>query len=296
MIPVGLLGKSGLVGQTYQELIDKHPEYTLVFAPSREELKDVSKAAGCAVIFSALPSPVAQEIDPLYAEAGFPVFSSASCHRMEPDIPLVIPEVNPHHFEWIEDQKNNRGWKGFIVAKPNCTLQGMVLPLFPLHQRFGLKEISVTYLQSRSGAGKDFQLDENILPFILGEEEKTVNETRKILGLESLKIAAQSFRVPVPYGHLASISAQFDRSPTLDEVEEVWREVPYVRYLKEKDRPQPALDLGEGMEVAVGRLRKCPLMDIQCVALSHNLIRGAAGGGLLTADIWRKYAQTPVRI
>ncbi|MCB1109614.1 MAG: aspartate-semialdehyde dehydrogenase [Chlamydiia bacterium] len=296
MVKVGLLGGSGVVGQTYQTLIENHPNFDLVFLPDREEIKNVDQATGCELIFSALPSAVAQEVDPLYAEAGFPVFSSASCHRMERDIPLIIPEINAHHFEWIFKQQERRGWKGFIVAKPNCTLQGMILPLFPLHERFGLQGISVTYLQARSGAGRGFTLEDNILPYIEGEEEKSVRETRKILGDEALAISVQSFRVPVPHGHVASVSAQFKKKPTLAEVRELWEAFAPIHYLEEENRPQPALDLQEGMQIAVGRLRSCPLMDIRFVSLSHNLVRGAAGGGILTADYWRKYVRAPASV
>ncbi len=296
MIKVGLLGGNGLVGQTYQQLIDKHRDFELFFIPSREDLGDLLKAKGCDLIFSALPSSAAKIYDPLYAQAGYPVFSSASCHRMEEDIPLIIPEINPEDFTWIERQQKSRGWKGFIVAKPNCTLQSMILPLFPLHKRFGLSGISVTYLQARSGAGKDFKLEDNILPFIEGEEEKSTMETHKILGDSSIRISSQCMRVPVPHGHLAAVSASFEEKPSLEEVKAIWDQYEPVSYLEEKDRPQPALDLGDGMVVSIGRLSDCPLMDIRFVSLSHNLIRGAAGGGLLTAEYWSKNVRTSAAV
>lgn len=296
MIKVGLLGGNGLVGQTYQQLIDKHRDFELCFIPSREDLGDVLKAKGCDLIFSALPSSVAQIYDPLYAQAGYPVFSSASCHRMREDIPLIIPEINPEDFAWIESQQKNRGWKGFIVAKPNCTLQSMILPLFPLHKRFGLSGISVTYLQARSGAGAAFKLEDNILPFIEGEEEKSTMETHKILGDSSIQISSQCMRVPVPHGHLAAVSASFKEKPSLEEVKAIWDQYEPVSYLEEEDRPQPALDLGDGMVVSIGRLSGCPLMDIRFVSLSHNLVRGAAGGGLLTAEYWSKNVRTSAAV
>jgi len=296
MIKVGLLGGGGLVGQTYQKLISKHRGFELCFIPSREALEDVSKARGCDLIFSALPNSAAEVYDPLYARAGYPVFSSASCHRMEEDIPLIIPEINPEDFAWIERQQKNRGWDGFIVAKPNCTLQGMILPLFPLHKRFRLSGISVTYLQARSGAGKGFELEGNILPFIEGEEEKSTMETHKILGDSSIHISAQCMRVPISHGHLAAISARFQERPSLEEVKTLWDRYEPVSYLEEADRPQPALDLGDGMVVSIGRLSACPLMDVRFVSLSHNLIRGAAGGGLLTAEYWSKNVRTPAAV
>jgi len=288
MIKVGLLGGSGLVGQTYQKLVQKHPLFELVFMPRREELKDLSKAKECEFIFSALPNEVAREVDPLYAQAGFGVFSSASCFRMERDIPLIIPEINPEHFSLIETQKKNRGWKGFIVSKPNCTLQGMLLPLFPLHKKYGLKEVLVTYLQSRSGAGKDFRLDESILPFIEGEEEKSSRETHKILGDDKVAISAQCLRVPVSVGHMATISAKFHKKPSLDEIALLWEQSAGVRYFLDQNRPTHFQDLNGGMDVSIGRLRSCPLMDIKFISLSHNLIRGAAGGGIATLEQYLK--------
>ncbi len=296
MIKVGLLGGNGLVGQTYQNLINKSQDFELCFVPSREGLVDVLKAKGCDLIFSALPNNAAKIYDPLYAREGYPVFSSASCHRMEEDIPLIIPEINPEDFAWIERQQQNQGWKGFIVAKPNCTLQSIILPLFPLHKRFGLKRILVTYLQARSGAGKGFELEDNILPFIEGEEEKSTEETHKILGDSSIQISSRCMRVPVSHGHLAAVSASFEERPSLEEVKSLWNQYEPVCYLEREDRPQPALDLGDGMLVSIGRLCNCPLMDIRFVSLSHNLIRGAAGGGLLTAEYWSKNVRTSIPV
>ncbi len=281
-LPVGLLGGRGLVGQTYVKLLQKHPLFELIFMPKREELADVEKARGCALIFSALPNEAAETIDPLYAAAGFSVFASASCHRLKH--PLIIPEING------EKLKELRG--GFIVSKPNCTLQSMLLPLYPLHQRFTLRGVAVTFLQAVSGAGAGFELKDNVLPFIEGEEEKCLEESRKILEMPTLPISVHCTRVPVSHGHLACISASFETKPTLGEVKEAWRGYAPLTYLEEEDRPQPRLDLGEGMQVALGRLRPCPLFDIRFTALSHNLIRGAAGGGLLTAQHWIRYAQT----
>ncbi|WP_194846974.1 Asd/ArgC dimerization domain-containing protein [Candidatus Neptunochlamydia vexilliferae] len=280
-LSVGLLGGRGLVGQTYVKLLEEHPLFKLAFMPSREELPDVEKAKGCALIFSALPNEAAEKIDPLYAAAGFPVFASASCHRM--NHPLIIPEINGAKL------KELRG--GFIVSKPNCTLQSMLLPLYPLHQRFTLKSIAVTFLQAISGAGAGFELEDNVLPFIAGEEEKCLEETRKILEMPTLPISVHCTRVPVSHGHLACISASFETKPTLSEVKEAWESFGPLTYREEEDRPQPHLDLGAGMEISLGRLRSCPLFDIRFTALSHNLIRGAAGGGLLTAQHWIEYAQ-----
>ena len=210
---------------------------------------------------------------------------------MEEDIPLIIPESNANHFDLIPKQQEKRGWRGFIVAKPNCTLQGMLLPLYPLHLKYQLEKISVTYLQARSGAGKAFELKENIYPYIEGEEEKSERETGKILDDASIRIAAQCFRVPVQDGHLASISAGFKKKPNLDEVRALWEAFSPLSYLEERCRPQPLLDLGSGMQVSIGRLRPCPLLDLRFVSLTHNLVRGAAGGGILTAEYWREYVR-----
>ncbi len=290
-LAVGLLGSSGLVGRTYRSLLKNHPFFDLTFAPDRKELSHTEKAKGCALIFSALPNDIAKIYDPLYAKGGFPVFSSASCHRMEKDIPLIIPEINGVEL---------KGWKGKLIAKPNCTLQSMILPLYPLHQKFHLKGISVTNLQSMSGAGANFELKENIIPFIEGEEEKTENETLKILKMPEIAMSVHCTRVPVLHGHMACISASFEKKPTLQEVKDTWEqfkgldlptapEKPFI-YFEEKDRPQVELDvnLGKGMSIALGRLRSCPLFDIRFTALSHNLIRGAAGGGLLTAELYAR--------
>ncbi|QVL56781.1 MAG: aspartate-semialdehyde dehydrogenase [Simkaniaceae bacterium] len=288
---VGLLGKSGLVGKTYEKLLADHPFFELIYAPKREELGNIEKAKGCVLIFSALSDEAAKIYDPLYANEGFPVFTSASCHRLQKDIPLIIPEINGAKL---------KGWKGTLIAKPNCTLQSMLLPLYPLHQKFGLKQVSVTNLQSISGAGASYTLSGNVIPFIEGEEEKSEMESLKILENPSITISAHCTRVPVLHGHLACISASFEKKPTLKEVRDCWDSFRGVNlpsspektfvYFENEDRPQPELDVnvGKGMAIALGRLRACSLFDIRFVALSHNLIRGAAGGGLLTAELYAK--------
>lgn len=290
-IGVGLLGKNGLVGKTYQSLLTNHPFFELKFAPNREELGNLEKARGCTFIFSALPKEGAEIYDVLYARAGFKVFSSASCHRLKEDVPLIIPEINGGKL---------KGWKGSIIAKPNCTLQSMLLPLYPLHEKFSLRQVSVTNLQSTSGAGGDFTLSGNVIPFIQGEEEKSEKESLKILETPLIAMSTHCTRVPVLHGHLACVSASFEKKPTLEEVKECWSafeglslpsspEKTFI-YFEEEDRPQPEIDVnvGKGMAIALGRLRTCSLFDIRFTALSHNLIRGAAGGGLLTAELYAK--------
>jgi len=182
-IPVGILGASGLVGKQYALLLQNHPRFELVFQSSRKTIEDFEKAKECQLIFSALPSSIAQSIEPEYAKRGIPVFSTASCHRLEEDVPLIIPEINPDHLEMIGVQQKNRGWdRGFIVSKPNCTLQSYLLPLYPLHKRFKLERLSVTNLQAISGAGAGYELNNNVIPFIPDEEEKSETEPLKILG------------------------------------------------------------------------------------------------------------------
>lgn len=300
---VGVLGSTGRVGEQYCTLLKDHPQFELVFEPSRHEILNFKEAEKCDLIFSALPSKVAKEVEPEYAKKGFPVFSCASCHRFEEDIPLIIPEINSHHLELISLQQQKRGWEGCLISKPNCTLQSYLLPLYPLHKRFKLKHLTVTNLQAISGAGTGYELSDNIIPYIAGEEEKSEREPQKILG-ESISISSHCLRVPVQQGHLSCVSAAFWEKPTLDEVRAVWDSFeglnlpsapskPLV-YFEESDRPQPHLDsfCGNGMSVAIGRLRECPLFDIRFVALSNNLIRGAAGGGILTAELYVKHYET----
>lgn len=288
-LKVGLLGSSGLVGEEYRKRLTSHPYFELVFAPKRETLFDVDRAKECALIFSALPSDIAEEVDLLYVKEDRPVFSSASCHRMKKEVPLIIPEINGEKLKTT---------CGGIIAKPNCTLQSMLLPLYPLHQVFGLKKVAATYLQATSGAGKDFSLTNNILPFIEGEEEKSLRETHKILEDASIVMSIHCNRVPVTFGHLACISASFAKKPTLEEVKACWEafqglDLPTAPtkpliYREENDRPQIEKDLEETMAVTIGRLRPCELFDIRFTALSHNLVRGAAGGGILTAEYFAK--------
>ncbi|MCP5506542.1 MAG: aspartate-semialdehyde dehydrogenase [Chlamydiales bacterium] len=286
---VGLLGSTGLVGQSYVKLLKGHPYFELSFIPMRDECAQVEKAKGCALIFSALPNEVAETVEPLYVQAGFPLFSSASCHRLKEGVSLIIPEINGEIL---------KHWKGGMIAKPNCTLQSMLLPLYPLHLQFRLKSVAVTNLQSMSGAGKDFTLGQNVIPYIEGEEEKSEQESLKILGAPTLPMSIHCTRVPVVHGHLACISASFETKPTLEEVRKCWEAFPRLdlpsspekvfRYREENDRPQPLKDVEEGMTITLGRLRSCPLFDIRFTALSHNLMRGAAGGGLLTAEYFAK--------
>ena len=202
MIRIGLLGATGVVGQMYIELLKQSSTFELVFAPpSPLSKEDIEAAKGCELIFSALPSDVAFVWDHRFAKAGFVVISSASVHRTDPHIPVIIPEINPHHLDIVDLHK------GCIIAKPNCTVQSFLLPLFPIHKAYGVTKVLVTTFQAISGAGKQApDMTDNVIPFIEGEEEKTEWEPLKILGtvsegsivpIDTMTISAQCNRVPV---------------------------------------------------------------------------------------------------
>ncbi len=331
-ISVGILGATGQVGGKLLALLENHPMFDLNFIAaspasvgkeipfgkrmltlsSHEDL--VQAQSSCRLLFSALPSALAADWDVRYAKAGLGVISLSSAHRSAPDVPVIIPEINPHHLEVLALQKKRRGFEGFIVSKPNCSLQSFLIPLAPLHQQFGLKRLHVTTMQAISGAGlkraKELDIEDNIIPFIDGEEGKTESEPLKILGAlshegivptEAFTISSHCNRVPVSDGHLACVSASFQKRPSIDEILAAWKEFvplpqqlklpsaphPLVHIFEEENRPQTRLDrlAGKGMAVSVGRLRLCPLLDIRFVALSHNTVRGAAGGALLIAEL-----------
>ncbi len=295
-IPVGVVGATGLVGERYVKLLKGHPLFELTATASSKDSPAIMK--GCKIVFSALPSFAAAEWEPILAEMGALVLSSAATFRLDADIPLVLPEINLDHFALLEKQRQERGWSGGIIAKPNCSLQSYLLPLFPLHQAFGLKSLLITTFQSISGAGAGFELSDNILPHIEGEEEKSEREPLKILGLPRLPISVHCNRVPVSIGHLATVSVAFEGKPTRKEILSLWKDFKplsaglptapdqTIIYHEEVDRPQPKLDRdqGEGMSVTTGRLRECPVLDFRFTALSHNVVRGGSGGGLCTAE------------
>jgi aspartate-semialdehyde dehydrogenase len=268
----------------------------------------------CSFVFSAMTTEGAKVYEELYAQAGLPVISNACYHRMTSDIPLLIPEVNPEHAKIIPIQQKNRKWKrGFIAVKPNCSLQSYMIPLFPLHRHFQIEALILTSLQAISGAGhpglSSLDILDNVIPHIADEEEKSEREPLKILGklgnnqikpASNIAISAHCNRVPVREGHLACVSVRFKQKPSREEILELWTHfcaLPQemilpsapkraIIYQHESDRPQPRLDKhqGGGMAVTVGRLRPCPVFDFRFVALSHNTIRGAAGGGILNAE------------
>lgn len=341
-IPVGILGATGRVGQQYVQLLSEHPWFEIRFLASSEQsagksyeeaifgrehlpipspllkqpvrfIDQIEEAKqACRLCFSALSNEAAKVYEEKYAANGLPVISNAGYHRKSADVPILIPEINAHHCDLIPLQQKNRNWeKGFIVCKPNCSLQSYMLPLAPLHSRFIVEKIIVTTLQAVSGAGypgvSSLDMIDNIIPYIAQEEEKTEQEPLKIWGsiqgnflqpARDITIAAHCNRVPVLDGHLACVSVKFAHKPKKEEILALWKdfkgntslpsqpEFPVI-YREECDRPQPRQDrhAGNGMSVTCGRLRECPLLDFRFVALSHNTIRGAAGGGILNAEL-----------
>ncbi len=346
-IPVAVLGATGTVGQRFVQLLEHHPWFRVAelvasersvgktyrettdwrldaFMP--ESVADLKIQAYDApltspVAFSALPGEVASEIEQRLALEGHAVLSNTSTHRMEPDVPLLIPEVNPDHVKAIEVQRAGRGWSGFIATNPNCSAIHMVLTLKPLQDAFGLDSVMVTTMQALSGAGypgvASLDAVDNVGPFISTEEEKMAEETRKLLGSwngefvpNEVVVSAACNRVSVRDGHTECVSAKLATSATPDEVAEVFRGCsgkpqelglpsaprrPIV-VREERNRPQVVLDrtAENGMASVVGRIRPCPIMGIKYVLLGHNTIRGAAGASILNAELFKVEGLLPV--
>ena len=336
----GVLGATGLVGQRLVKLLAGHPwfELTEVAASERSSgrsygeavrwhldgpipeaarslvVKSLDPSLDCDFVFSALDSSVAGGAEVDFARAGYPVVSNSKNHRMDPDVPLLIPEVNAAHLDAIPAQQKNRGYDGgFIVTNPNCSTAGLVLVLKPLADAFGLEKVFAVTLQAVSGAGypgvASMDIHANVIPFISGEEEKMESEPQKLLGKwdgarfidAGLGLSAHCNRVPVLEGHLECISVSLKKIASLKEVRETLRNFEVsaelaalpsailhpVVVLDGDDRPQPRRDVhaGNGMAAVVGRVRECPLLDIKLTLLSHNLVRGAAGAALLNAEL-----------
>ena len=336
----GVLGATGLVGQRIVSLLANHPwfELTEVAASERSSGKTYAEAVRwhldtpippaardlivrsltptleCDFVFSALDSSVAGGAEEDFARVGYPVVSNSRNHRMDPDVPLLIPEVNAAHLDAIAWQQKNRGYDtGFIVTNPNCSTAGLVLVLKPLAEAFGLEKIFVVTLQAMSGAGypgvASLDIQANVVPFISGEEEKMESEPRKLLGKwngerfvdAGLGISAHCNRVPVIDGHLECVSLSLKKIASLREIREALSEFEVdselaslpsalrnpIIVLDEENRPQPRRDVnaGAGMAAVVGRVRECPLLDVKLTLLSHNLVRGAAGAALLNAEL-----------
>jgi len=331
---VGVLGATGIVGQQLVHRLVDHPWFdltALAASPrsagrrysdavswqlpgvppphSRElELRECATDAfgDCDVLLSALGADVARELEPSLAATGLAVVSNSSAHRMQPEIPLIIPEVNPDALEGIEAQQERCGG-GFVVTNPNCAVIGLALALAPLHRAFGVRRVIVQTMQAVSGAGLRgvgaLDVVDNIVPYIPGEEEKIEQELRKILdsdAAEPMAVSAHCHRVPLSDGHLESVSVELERSASTEAVANALREFvappdvaalpgspPQLLILRDEvDRPQPRLDrsAGDGMAVVVGRVRACSVLGIKFVLLSHNAIRGAAGAALLNLE------------
>jgi aspartate-semialdehyde dehydrogenase len=343
-IPVGILGATGVVGQRFVQLLDTHPWFEPTWLAASERSAGLSygeavrwrlrtpipehmagirisqaKVSGEApkVIFSALDAGIAAELEPQFASAGRAVISNSSAFRMQADVPLLIPEVNPDHLRLLNSQSWFKANGGFIVTNPNCSAIGLAIALAPLEKHFGIEKVFVVTMQAISGAGypgvASLDILGNVVPFISKEEEKMEAESRKLLGkmngttvdMATFHISAQCNRVPVEDGHMESVSVALKSQAKAEEIIAAFEnfsglpqqlrlpnapEKPLI-FQKGCDRPQPTLDVnaGAGMSVTVGRLRPCNLLDWKFSVLSHNTIRGAAGAALLNAELL--YAQ-----
>ena len=347
---VGIIGATGMVGQRFALLLADHPWYdvTVLAASSRsagqsykealgdrwcmeeptpekyldmtvlDAEKDIEKIAAevdfvfCAVNLSKAET---KELEEKYAKAECPVVSNNSAHRMTPDVPMVVPELNPEHIEVIHSQRKRLGTKrGFIAVKSNCSLQSYVPALFPLHEKYTVKDVVVCTYQAISGAGKTFErwpeMVDNVIPFIGGEEEKSEKEPLKlwgkIVGDEIVSatephFTAQCIRVPVSDGHMGAVFVRFENKPEKEDMIEMWEsfkgraqelELPsapkqFLHYFEEDNMPQTKLhrNLENGMAVSIGRLREDTQYDYKFVCLAHNTLRGAAGGAVLLAEL-----------
>ena len=339
-IPVAVLGATGAVGQTFVRLLDGHPWFDLraVAASERSAGKPYGEAAhwlgsemparvaalpvvpcdpaciDAPLVFSALDAAAAADVEAVFARAGRFVLSNARAYRLEPDVPLLIPEVNPDHLALLDRQRERRGWTGAIITNSNCSTMVVALALAPLHQAFGVAKVFVTTLQAVSGAGypgvPSLDILGNVIPYIGGgEEDKIETETLKLLGSlggdgivpATMTVSAQVTRVPVEHGHTVCLAVGLARSADADAavaVYEGWRgaieslrlpsaPVPPITVTRDIDRPQPRrdADAGGGMRITIGRVRRDPILDLRLVALGHNTIRGAAGASVLNAEL-----------
>ena len=338
-IEVGVLGATGMVGQQFISRLERHPWFEVgwlaasersegkkyadaapwrLAAPMPDAVRDLNVGActpgkGPKVIFSALDAKAADELEHQFAAAGHVVLSNARSHRMDPLVPLLIPEVNADHLCLLAEQRRVKGWSGAIVTNPNCAVVALAMALAPL-KPFGIKKVLVTTMQAVSGAGypgvASLDILGNLIPYIGGgEEDKIERETLKILGDDGGRrplgatISAQVNRVAVIDGHSMTVSTALDATVSSGDVAEAMRSfkgqldgrdlptapVPPIHVFREENRPQPRLDadLGDGMTVSVGRVRPCPVLSHKFVALAHNTIRGAAGASVLNAEVMK---------
>lgn len=337
-IQVGILGATGMVGQHFVKFLQNHPWFDLTWLGASDRSAGKKYKEACQwhlggvtpetvadivveeckpgnapkLLFSATDASVATEIERAFAQAGHVVVSNARNHRMEPDVPLLVPEINADHLKVIPAQQRRWGWTGEIVTNPNCSTVVLTMGLAPLKE-FGIQRVIVTTLQAISGAGypgvPSMDINANVIPYIGGEEEKMQIETQKILGfvngdsIHSLdaKVSAHCNRVPVVDGHTVTVSVELSSKPTgaeLRQAFENYRSVPQERklpsaparpviYMPEANRPQPRKDVERerGMAVFIGRLRECPVLDWKFVAMGHNTVRGAAGAAVLNAEL-----------
>jgi len=343
-IPAAVLGATGAVGQRFIQLLEAHPWFDVAAVAASDRSAGKTYAQACSwkldtpipadaarldvrsldpaklgrddirLVFSALPADIARDIEPLFAEAGMAVSSNAAAFRYAPDVPVILPDVNPEHLQLVNAQRLNRQWNGLLITNPNCTTSGIALVLKPLQEAFGLQRVFVSTLQAISGAGypgiPSLDILGNVVPWIGGEEEKIEREARLLLGsiedgeqkAAEFKTSAHANRVPVVDGHTICLSVGFDHhgvSP--EDVSRVLTSFrgggpaselpsapkPPLRVLTAADRPQPRLDCSAqaGMQVSVGRIRPCDILDIRLVLVVHNTVRGAAGGSILNAEL-----------
>jgi aspartate-semialdehyde dehydrogenase len=339
-IPIGILGATGAVGQRFLSRLAGHPDFEVAALAASDKsagrrygeaspwrlaeppppgladivLRRAEPDLPCRIVFSALDAASARELEPRFAKAGYLVFSNASTHRMEEDVPLLVPEVNADHIGLLPLQRARRGWEGGILTNPNCSATQLVLALAPLQRAFGVERVMVTTLQSVSGAGYPgvASLDAlgNVIPDIPGEAEKIERETARILGRLAdghvvpapMTISAQTYRVPVENGHTESVSVALSRKATAREIRDVWAEfrgAPEVaglpsapprplEYVDEPHAPQPRrhAERDGGMTTWIGGLAPCAVLDWKFTVVGNNTVRGAAGGSLLNAELF----------
>ena len=335
-IEVGVLGATGMVGQQFVSRLAQHPWFrcTWLAASERSEGKTYQSVApwklttaipdgsagrivdacvpgrGPKVVFSGLDASVAGDIEGAFAAAGHIVVSNARNFRMDPLVPLLIPEINADHLALIPEQRRSKGWSGAIVTNPNCSTVVLAMALAPLRS-FNIRAVVVSTMQAVSGAGypgvPSLDILGNVVPFIPGEEEKMQSETLKILGTDGGRapyaavVSAHTNRVAVIDGHTITVSVAFEQKPSIDALKAAMRSFggkpqelrlpsaprPPLVVTEEQNRPQPRLDveLGGGMAVTIGRVRDCPVMHAKFVALGHNTVRGAAGAAILNAEL-----------
>ena len=338
-IPVGVLGATGTVGQRFVERLTGHPWFVITALAASErsagrpygeaarwrlpsrlpdeiaslKVRSVGEELPCRAVFSALDAAIARDVEPFFARSGVFVFSNASAHRMDDDVPLLIPEINPDSLRLLERQREHRGWSGALVTNANCSAMFVTMALAPLENAFGVEKAFVSTMQAVSGAGypgvASLDILGNVIPDIPGEAEKIEREVAKILGgardglagPAPLVVSAMTNRVAVEDGHTESISVGLARRASAEEVEAAWGDFrgseevsrlpsapprPVV-YLREPGRPQPRrdVDVEKGMCTVVGGLKTCRLLDWKFTVLGHNTVRGAAGASILNAEL-----------